>query len=50
MREINPEDYGLDRFDLLLDPEVHANIYAGRKDLIKALKRRIDKSDRRDRI
>mgnify|MGYP000032261428 CR=1 FL=1 len=44
MKEIKPEDYGLDRFDLLLDPAIHATIYAGRKSLIEQLKRRIDRA------
>jgi Cdc6-like AAA superfamily ATPase len=44
MKELKPEDYCLDRFDLLLDPELHATIYAGRKDLISKLKRRIDRA------
>jgi Cdc6-like AAA superfamily ATPase len=44
MKELKSEDYGLDRFDLLLDPALHATIYAGRKDLINRLKRRIDRA------
>jgi len=44
MGEINPEYYGLDRFDLLLNPIENFKIYAGRKDLIANLEKKIDKS------
>jgi len=44
MEELKPENYCLDRFDLLLDPALNAAIYAGRNELASKLKRRIDRA------
>ena len=44
MSEIEPEEYGLDRFKVLLSPVDHAEIYAGRKELIAKLKKRINRA------